>query len=123
MKRRKFLQSCSIGIFAGSAGCSILSSSEGGAHFDIRNLTDSEKSVHVIVDARNGSNVYENTFTVEPGWTETDELIGEGKFEVTVSVDGIGTKTHSLMVGCSSVSFLIRIEEDGDLLLSQSYCE
>lgn len=123
MERRSYLQYCSAGIVVGTAGCSLLSSPESGAHFDIRNLTDSEKIVQIVVKTRNDSVIYENTFTVGPGWKETDDVIDEGRFEVTVNVDGYGTKSHSLQVGCPAVSFYIRIEEDGDLLLSQSYCE
>lgn len=125
MRRRTALQALGITSTAAVSGCfgyGILGGNAGG-YVTLSNADEVEHNVTILI-RDGGSTEFDKKITIGPGSNqEFEDAFGGGRYTVEVELeDGANRKTDLNVGSCSSIRLLVTIR-NGELNISQGYCD
>ncbi|QLH80238.1 hypothetical protein [Halosimplex pelagicum] len=111
-----------IALLVAGGGCAELLLPDRG-NFEVENQNDTEHALEITAVDRDDNEIVSRSVSVTGGSVvETEYWLSGGAYNITVELAQNRTAHHSYVVNCRSSTMYVIVQEDRDVLLSQSAC-
>jgi hypothetical protein len=119
---RGFLYFAAIALLVAGGGCAEVLLPDRG-NLEGENQGDTERALVISAVDRDGNETISRSVSVAGGSVvETEYWLSGGAYNVTVESAQNRTVHHTYVVNCRSSTMYVIVQEDRDVLLSQSAC-